>query len=344
MTLDLTMLSMVSANRFINIGAIPLVIGAYAVFLCIDHSRNLNIADIKHHIQDIQNSSGVDGLVFGGSNAFYSLSAESLSYYTGMKWYNASMDSEVVTGTRIIHDLSTHIDPTKVKYFVYSSILPYTIGGVNSYTLDQKVIGEGVKPIGSMFAYIKNGGNYPRSRNSEIRNGFGDIVFDRIKCDFTADNHFDLIHAREEIGISLESLIDKSIYFASIFPNATILIVLPSGYYGALIFDDLTFDEGLRTKFYNVLGGKHFQNSAVKIIVQPPYASIKQVCDGPWHANEDGRAWRTQNLIEFMIKSDTLVSDSQGHPEHVRSVAADPSRVSSLKPMTPNPPPPHLTH
>src|SRR6266576_4091308 len=145
MTLDSTMLSMVNANRFITIGAIPLVIVAYAVFIFTDHSRNVNIADIKHHIQDIQSSGSVDGLMFGGSNAFYSLSAESLSYYTGLKCYNASMDSEVVTGTRIIHDLSIRIDPTKVKYFLYSSILPYTIGDVNSYLLDQKVIGEGVK-------------------------------------------------------------------------------------------------------------------------------------------------------------------------------------------------------
>src|SRR5262245_44683227 len=108
--LELTMLSMVSANRFITIGAIPLVTVAYAVSLCIDHNRNAFITDIKHHIQDIQNSASVDGLVFGGSNAYYSLSAESLSYYTGMKWYNASIDYEAVTGTRIMQDLSAHID------------------------------------------------------------------------------------------------------------------------------------------------------------------------------------------------------------------------------------------
>jgi len=189
--------------------------------------------------------------------------------------------------------------------------------------LDQKVIGEGVKPIRSMFAYIKNGGNYPRTRNSEIRNDFGDIIFDRIKCDFTADNQFDLLRARQEISISLESLIDKAIYFATIFRNASILIVLPSGYYGEGVFDDLIFDEGLRAKFYSELGGRHFQNSALKIIIQPPYASIKEVCDGPWHANEAGRAWRTQNLIDSMIKPDALVSGAQGHPEKVRSAAAD---------------------
>ena len=33
------MLSMVNANRFINMGAIPLVMVAYAVFLWIDHDH-----------------------------------------------------------------------------------------------------------------------------------------------------------------------------------------------------------------------------------------------------------------------------------------------------------------
>ena|SRR5438132_1129372 len=139
---ELTMLSMVSANRFINIVAIPLITVAYAVFLCIDHNRNSNIALIKHQIQDIQNSGGVDGLVFGGSNAFYSLSAESLSYYTRMKWYNASLGAEALTGTRIIQDVSDRIDRTKVKYVVYSSILPYR-GDTNYTWVDKKVIGQG---------------------------------------------------------------------------------------------------------------------------------------------------------------------------------------------------------
>jgi hypothetical protein len=298
MNLELTMLSMVSAKRFINI-AIPLVTLAYAVFLCIDHNRNGD-ADIKHHVQKIQNSGGVGGLVFGGSNAYYSLSAESLSYHTGMKWYNASIAGEKQSINRyetFIQDLATRIDRTKVKYVVYSSILPYSVGGVaiHKYT---KVKGEGIKPSRSILAYIKNGANSTYPDDSEARSGFGDIVFDRIECDFTAESDFHLMH--EEIGISVDFLIDEAIYFASIFPNAWILIVLPSVYYGGLNFEDSVFDQALRTKFYSVLSEKYSQNSMVRIIVQPPYPSITQVCDSPWHANEDGRAWRTQNLIDFM--------------------------------------------
>ena len=324
------MLSTVNANRLINIGAIPLVAVAYAVFLCIDHNRNVNTADIKHHIQDIQNGGGVGGFVFGGSNAFYSLSAESLTYYTGMKWYNAAMDSEGVTGARIIQDLSTFIDRTKVQYVVYSSILPYTDGGLTSYGVGQKVNGEGIKPNRSFFTRIFNNIKYGNDiallRNSEIRtarNGFGDIVFNKIECDFTTNNrlftnnkHLHLIHEREEIDTTVQSLVDKAIYFASNFPNASILIVLPSGYYGESFA--VSFDQELRTKFYSALSERHSQNSMVKIIVQPPYASITQVCDSPWHANEDGRVWRTQNLIELMAMSmgHTVVTDNAREFSH----------------------------
>src|SRR5438876_4766845 len=169
------MLFMVSANRFINLGVIPLLLVAYAVFLCIDHYRNVLIADIKQHIEGIQNVGSVDGFVFGGSNGYYSLSAETLSNYTGTKWYNASMDSELVSGTRVIQDLSTHIDRMRVKYVVYSSILPYTTGRLTSYTTDIKVGGEGIKPFRSILSYINNGISLT-SRNAEMRNGFGDIV------------------------------------------------------------------------------------------------------------------------------------------------------------------------
>src|SRR5262249_6887616 len=127
------MLSMVSANRFVYIGAIPLVAVAYAIFVWMDHNHNVRDSTIiKHDIQDIQNSgSSVEGLMFGGSNAHYSLSAESLSYYTGGRWYNASIESEMYSVSRykkFIQDLSASMDRTKVKYVVYSSFVPYTIG------------------------------------------------------------------------------------------------------------------------------------------------------------------------------------------------------------------------
>jgi hypothetical protein len=83
------MLSMVNANRFITRRAIPLVLVAYAVFIWIDHTystRDEYDPEVKVHMQNVKNGRSVDALVFGGSNAVYSLSAEYLSYNTGLNW------------------------------------------------------------------------------------------------------------------------------------------------------------------------------------------------------------------------------------------------------------------
>ena len=103
-------------------------------------------------------------------------------------------------------------------------------------------------------------------------------------------------HAPEDV--SADFLVDETIFFASVFPNASILTVLPSEYYGAASFDDSTFEQNLQTKFYGLLRQKYHFEGMAKIIFQPPYSSVTQVCDGRSHADEDGRAWRTENLIE----------------------------------------------
>jgi hypothetical protein len=306
---------MVNANRFINIGAIPLVLVAYAVFIWIDHAhhaRDRYDPDVKVHMRNVKNSRSVDALVFGGSNAAYSLSAEYLSYITGLNWYNASLDGELHSINQyenFVRDLSARIDRTKVRYVIYSSILPYLMGEIDDL---QKRHGEGIKPSGSVLGYIEqyiSGRLRQVSRRSQQnslgdivferqRNSFGDIVFKSVKCAFTENPK----HQREDVDTSADFLVDKAIFFTSVFPNASILIVLPSEYYGDAGFDDSIFEQNLRTKFYGLLRQKYHFEGMGKIIFQPPYSSITQVCDEQFHANEDGRVWRTGNLIESIGK------------------------------------------
>jgi hypothetical protein len=295
------MLSMVNANRFINMVAIPLVISAYGLFLLIDHTHNNESPLKEDHIQNIQKIGGVDGLLFGGSNAVYSLSAEFLSYDTGMKWYNASVLSELDTNERhknFIQDLSARIDRTKVRYVVYSSIFPYQTGAIARHK-SRENLGMAIKPEMSVLGYISR----ELFRHSEFpkgnrRNRFGDMVFENGICD-NAYVEEKLRYEREVADISAKFLAEYAIFFVSLFPNASILIVLPSAY-GALSFDDSIFEQTLRTKIYNAFNEKYFKNTAIKIIFQPPYSSITQVCDAPFHGNADGRLWRTRNLLERM--------------------------------------------
>jgi hypothetical protein len=300
MNLGLGMLSMVNANRFINMGAIPLVVVAYAVFLWIDHNDNDPYWEPKVHIKNIKNIGRVDGLVFGGSNAVYSLSAESLSYFTGVKWYNASVRGELDNVERhknFIKDFSAGLDRTKVRYVVYSSHLPYEIGEIAAFKYSEKKINlAAIKPKKSVLQYVRQ---YIENMN-EIpqRNSYGDLVFDdRAKCNFSETRA--TTHVREDIDIAVDFLVDMAIFFTSVFPNASIQIVFPSEYYG-LSFDDSIFEQTLRTKFYGFLREKYLTNSIVKIVFQPQYPSIEQVCYTGAHANEDGRLWRTRNLIESM--------------------------------------------
>jgi hypothetical protein len=307
---------MVNANRFISRGAIPLLLVAYAIFIWIDHTYGTRYrdADVKVHLQNVANSRSVDALVFGGSNAAYSLSAEDLSYKTGLSWYNASLDGELFTADKyenFVRQLSARIDRTKVRYVVYSNIFPYVIGDIaraKSTNGAKKVNGRGIKPIRSVLLYIaqyisgrlrqvshRSQHNSPGDIDSERqRDNFGDIVFGTVKCQF-AETPW---HEREDVDASADFLVDEAIFYASVFPNASILIVLPSEYYGVASFDDSIFEEDLRTKFYGLLRQKYHFEGRVKIIFQPPYTSITQVCDNQRHADEDGRAWRTENLIE----------------------------------------------
>jgi hypothetical protein len=281
-------------------GAIPLVIVAYAVFLLMDHA-NYYPPPIQIHMQNIKNIGRVDGLLFGGSNAEYGLSAESLNYFTGVKWYNASVGGELLDSKaykNFIKDFSAHVDRTKVKYVVYSSRFPYQIGIIAAFKSDkpEKKISSGIKPNKSVLQYIKA---WQRERD---RNSHGDLVFDyRVNCNF-AENFaaHKLEPEREDIGIVVDFLVDMATFFTSVFPNASIQIVLPSEYYGGLSFDDSIYKQTLRTKFYGFLPEKYLTSNTVKIIFQPPFPSIAQVCNAHFHANEDGRLWRTRNLIELM--------------------------------------------
>src|SRR5262245_16457706 len=261
MALEWTMLSMVSANRFIHTVVMPVAIIAYGAFLLIDHGHENQVDPAsRDHIQRIQKIGSIDGLLFGGSNAAYSVSAYLLSRYMGIKWYNASVIEELRTiewHKNFIQDLSARIDRTKVRFVIYSSYLPYAPGTIARFESKQN-LGIGIKPKINVLQYTRH---RPSRNLFPQRNKLGDIVFENVNCRFNAG--YPVSHLREDVDISAEFLADYAIFFASLFPNASILIVLPSEYYGALSFDDSTFEQTLRRKFYNTLNARYFQNPSI---------------------------------------------------------------------------------
>jgi hypothetical protein len=325
-----TMLCMASVNRFIRRVAIPLVVVTYAGFLWFDHYFNDDPA-IRYHLQHVKAGGNVGGLVLGGSNAYYGLSARLLSSYSGVSWYNAAMRNEmhlVIRYNNFIRDLAARVDRNNIRYIVYSTGLPYEFGRITGHRSDknEKVKGLGIKPKNSFLQYIMKDSGHPDTSAPQPQNGFlqyimkdrgysdrsgpdqerrdsyGDLVFsnefEAAICKLTGKEfHYE----REPVDLAVDFLVGQAIFLASVFPYASILVVLPSNYYGPVNFDDSAFERDVRAAFYGVLSRKYGSDTArVRIVFQPPYSSPAQVCNAQDHANEVGRLWRTGNLIDFM--------------------------------------------
>src|SRR5262249_20921658 len=151
------------------------------------------------------------------------------SYDMRLNWYNASVFNELGSINEyknFVRELSARIDRTKLRYVVYSSLFPYQMGEIAAQA---RTRGEGIKPSGSVLSDIEQyiSGRSPHSSLGPIerqRNSFGDIVFKSVKC-VLRDNPR---HEREDEDVSANFLVDKAFFFASVFPNAAISIVLPS--------------------------------------------------------------------------------------------------------------------
>src|SRR5262249_2952301 len=152
-----------------------------------------------------------------------------LSYFTGVKWYNASVREELNDITRyknFVKDFSARIDRMKVRYVVYSTLSPYQTQRIGFFRSDKsriKIKGLAVKPKKSFLAYI----NHRNIEDIPQRNGYGDLIFDdRVKCDFSESHATREREAeREDIDIAVDFLVDMANFFSSVFPNASIQIV-----------------------------------------------------------------------------------------------------------------------
>ncbi|GLR65005.1 hypothetical protein [Marinospirillum insulare] len=86
-----------------------------------------------------------------------------------------------------------------------------------------------------------------------------------------------------------------------LFPNAILYFLVPSEFYndsldkGQLAQADELIESAVRR--YN-----HDAADEVIFIRQDYYPSVKYICDTQYHANERGRTWRTNKLIEQISK------------------------------------------
>lgn len=244
------------------------------------------------------------GVLLGGSNVVYSLSAIQLNKETKFKWFNFGLSSEAFTDKNYWRFIKENIESKKrdeVEVVVYSSIAFLVSGYLKSR--EQEVIGlYGDRPMRNLPNFslasriksrIQNGNNapipyYPLPKEA------GDFNFDLKECipNYRAvfDRELDLIKVEKWLVAQVNSM-------KNLFQNAQIIIVIPSEYYG-ISYDERTANQlnnGITMIVNERLG------SSIKLLIQKPLKTRDITCDAKHHTNSAGREIRTQDLAIWLL-------------------------------------------
>jgi hypothetical protein len=302
------MLCMASVkSKYFQYFVIVIIFAIYILFLKFDYEKSKLFLqsqekDVKLNIQRVKDIEPINNIIFGGSNSLNSLSAEQMSKSAGEKWYNASMNGEMVNVNlynNFIMDLASDVSSTHISKIVYSSILPYTPKTILSYSNSRYITHRfGIRPNRSVFSYIKNilingATNSDLHTPESIYGRYGDVDNDDKDCVFR-----NTTFRYEKVEVSSKYLVERALFLADSFVSAHIYIVLPSVYYGAPTPEFSAFKESLIQKFSDdiFLLAPHLK-LRVSLIIQDQYPSNTYICSDGIHAVPLGRTWRTSDLL-----------------------------------------------
>jgi hypothetical protein len=289
------------AAAFIGIG--------YAAFLVWDYvsyDDDGRQAVVDQHVANIKSVGQPAGLIVGGSNGYFSLSAAQLAAQRRERWYNASIINAGFTEQNFrsfVGKLAQSMDPRQVKTIVYSSPDFYYRGAISARTsTDVSISGRkpfNLRPYLSMASNAK-GALVPPERDHEypVPNAYGDLDFNSFQCQL---NTHPPRREPENPQVAVEALVRSLRHLHQQFPQATLVVAMPSWYFTSpqVQSEDWAYKAGilaqLKDKLSAVVTGVSF-----KLVQQPPYKSLDHVCDEPVHANASGREWRTADLLTQM--------------------------------------------
>jgi hypothetical protein len=293
-----------SVNRFLWKVVIPFLLCLYVIFVLLEnHYFRFNhnaYAIAEKKLTLLRSFKSVDGIILGGSNAFYGLSAFSLSQLTGQRWANLALIAEGYSDENYWEFISsslTNEQRLNLSYVIYSSSTPFSSKIRDRTSLDlggkQKL---SYRPQYSLASYLKRLLGY--SYTQPIPNNYGDFNFANYDCNYLASDgaqSFDYMTEND-----LTWWISKQVnQMQLLFPNAAIFVELPN----ALHSED--FDYASMDKMVAILRKslqEHQRNSQglIYFTTQDSYPTASLMCNDSWHANKFGRVWRTKALSSKM--------------------------------------------
>ena len=280
---------------------IALFIYVSYIFYDYNNQRNSWREDFGLRKQESVSQISPNALLLGGSNVAYSLSANQLSKMTEYSWYNLGLSSEAFSDENYWGFVSSTLNDKQrlgVELVVYSGIIPLRVGHLSSRENDnsdswgnRKISWTPNRPLANRlknsFRELDDERGYPLPLSR------GDFDFKKMRCDanyieaFEREMNWEQVQSWVEAQISI--ITDK-------FPNASVIFVTPSEFYGNTY--NRNADISSTTRLRSLIQSKFGAN--VSFLAQPPYTDKSITCDGRHHANSVGRAWRTENLLDFI--------------------------------------------
>lgn len=303
-------------NRFILIILIPILLAAHTAYRiyewkkCENKNRN---ATVRATINNIKELDDLNCIILGGSNAFFSLSAEQLGVALNKKCYNLSLLNEGFSDENYWEFVGEALPierRQKIEWVVFSSLTPMVSGYFSDReNEDKNLIGEDhnfLKLHHSLAGKIKRmimGGEEEITCPFEdklypIPNSFGDFDFNYFNCVIN-----DYTTKAPELD---ENILAAWLYFqqkklAEYFPNAKRFVSLPSIY--------LAENSGLKAEFVKKTKilmelsdrvNKTNEDQYSSLVEEPSVSDQDLICDDIHHMNSKGRTQRTEKLIALI--------------------------------------------
>lgn len=276
----------------------------YSSYIIYDHNHQ-NIGYIKKFgmaKKTLASEINFDAVLLGGSNVAYSLSAEQLTLESNNSWFNFGISSEGYKDKNYWNYVKEVIDKdrrSKVEFAVYSSISPLKSGHIlsrnNSIKNTWGEIPLSFFPSISLAHRLKSFFSIKKTIGYPTPLLRGDFNFENKECNQKYSFRFE----RELEEVMLQEWVkSQSKNINRVFPNAKIIFVTPSEFYGN------KYDKEIANLMNDVLKNIVLSNSSPEIIYfsQNPFPSLKITCDSMLHGNSEGRQWRTKELSTFLSK------------------------------------------
>ncbi|MFT6076632.1 MAG: hypothetical protein ACJAZ1_003568 [Yoonia sp.] len=231
----------------------------------------------------------IEGLILGGSNALYGLSADLLSEGLGTRFYNFSFPGEASSLENydaLLETAATVADFSEVRAVIWSSIEFYHAQyrpGIAGNRATNRLLS--VFPNESLLRSIWMRLGKAESSQSRSITPSGDLDFALFHCTGASSTQLSL----RPNPAYLSYIAQVIVILRSRFPKASVVIVAPP------LFEPSKAPQQYLLDVQSVVKGLD-----AEFIFQAEIESQDQICDAYHHPNAFGRATRTLELVNIL--------------------------------------------